>query len=138
MAFIFKILFQKSFFRKTVWCFQNFLTMEFYRKICNNCYWSNIYNVKHSVFKQSLILIVSFVSALFFSFFYLPTDPANSYKSSYYYRLINFIMNFRINLHNIFNSISNQIIRLSSSIINITQIAVPSRDIINLKSSLLI
>ena len=138
MAFIFKILFHKSLFRKTVWCFQNFLTMEFYRKICNNCYWSNIYNVKHSLLKQSLILFISFVSALFLSFFYLPTDPANSNKSSYYYRIINFITNFRINLHNLFNSISNKIIRLSSSIINLTRTVLPSRDIINLKSSLLI
>ncbi len=138
MLFLLEILFRNSFFKKTSWCFQNFLTMEFYRKICNNWYWSNIYNSRHSILKQSLILLVSFVSVLFFSFFYMPTDPANTNKFSYSLRMVNFISNTRINLRNIFNSISNKIIRLSTSIINITKVTANSPDILNLNSSLLI
>jgi len=43
------IVLENKYFRKTAWCFQHFLTMEFYRKICDKCYWSNIYDPKHSL-----------------------------------------------------------------------------------------
>lgn len=86
---------------KVNWCFQNFLTMEFYRKICNKCYWSNIYNSKHSIMKQLLILFISFLSMMFFSFFYLPTDPANSNKASFILKSIKYISEFRMNFVNI-------------------------------------
>ena len=138
MAIFFKILFHKSLFRKTMWCFENFLTMRFYRKICNNCYWSNIYMRKHSFLKQSLILLVSLFSLLFLSFFYLPTDPANLNRSSYLFRITNFISDFKHNLNNIFNNISNRIIRLSSSVISLAEFVICPRDLVRLKSSLLI
>ncbi|MEO8664720.1 MAG: hypothetical protein ABI462_04420 [Ignavibacteria bacterium] len=117
---------------------QNFLTMEFYRKICNKCYWSNIYNSKHSVVKQSLIIFISFISVLFFSFFYLPTDPANANKSSYSMILRNFVSNFRINLQNITGNVTNRILQYTSSFIDLQQTKFTSRDILVLKSSLLI
>jgi len=135
MAFIINILFHYKFMKKTLWCLQHFLTMEFYRKICNKCYWSNIYNSKHSVFKKSLILTISFLSLMFFSFFYLPTDPANTNKSSYFLRAINYFADFRISLKNIFDFISNKIILMSLSHINLEKISVVSTDIIILKSS---
>src|SRR6187397_2269242 len=138
MALLFKLIFYKRFFRKTVWCLQNFLTMEFYRKICNKCYWSNIYNSKHSFVKQSLILFISFVSVLFFSFFYLPTDPANSYKSSYSMILRNFVTNFRIHLQNAISNLSNKILQHSSSFIDSQQAKFTARDILISKSSLLV
>lgn len=138
MSFILRILFVNRFIEKTTWCFQNFLTMEFYRKICNKCYWSNIYDSKHSKLKQSLILIISFISVLFFSFFYLPTDPANSDKASYYFRLKNFVSGFKIRLQNLLKNISNQLIQFSYSFINLLQKNLINPDIIRLKSSLLI
>ena len=136
MVYLIKIFFNYKFLRKTTWCFQNFLTMEFYRKICNNCYWSNIYDPKHSMIKQSLILFISFMSVLFFSFFYLPTDPANTNKTSYVFRLRNYISVLRINLKNFIHSISNKIIQLSSSFIDLLQFSFISRNSIELKSVL--
>ncbi len=136
MIYLIKIFFNYKFLRKTFWCFQNFLTMEFYRKICNNCYWSNIYNSKHSIVKQSLILFVSFISVLFFSFFYLPTDPANLNKSSFLLRLRYYFSIFRINLKSSLQNISNKIILLSSSFIDILKIKFVHRDILELKASL--
>lgn len=136
MLYIVKIFFNYKLLRKTFWCFQNFLTMEFYRKICNNCYWSNIYDPKHSIIKQSLILFVSFISVLFFSFFYLPTDPANLNKSSFILKLKYYFSIFRINIKNSFQNVSNKIILLSSSFIDILQFKFAQKDILVLKSSL--
>lgn len=99
-------------FMKINWCFQNFLTMEFYRKICNKCYWSNIYNSKHSILKQSLILFISFLSMMFFSFFYLPTDPANSNKSSFILKSIKYISEFKLDFVNIFEIIKSNSLKV--------------------------
>ena len=115
---------------------QNFLTMEFYRKICNKCYWSNIYNKKHSIVKQLFLLLVSFISVLFFSFFYMPTDPANLNKSSFLLRVRNYISAFSINLNNILQSISNKVIQLTSSFIDLVQIKFVQRDILEVNSTL--
>ena len=124
------------FLRKTSWCFQNFLTMGFYRKICNKCYWSNVYNSRHSLLKQSVILFLSLISLLFLSFFYLPTDPANSNRSSFHIRWINFMHGLKINMQNIFNIISNKVIQLSDSFINLLQVNFVKLEIIKLNSSL--
>lgn len=132
-----KIFLYKS-IDKISWCFQNFLTMEFYRKICNKCYWSNIYNKKHSLIKQTLLLIVSVIPVLFLSFFYMPTDPANLNKSSFLLRLRNYISTISINLNNILQSISNKVIQLSSSFIDLVQIKYVHRDILEINSTLLI
>jgi hypothetical protein len=110
--------------------------MEFYRKICNNCYWSNIYNAKHSLIKQSLILFVSFISVLFLSFFYLPTDPANSNKSSFVLRLRYYFSIIRFNIKNSLQNISNKFILLSSSYIDILQFKFSQRNILELKTLL--
>ena len=135
MLYLLKIFLYKS-IDKISWCFQNFLTMEFYRKICNKCYWSNIYNTKHSIIKQSLILFVSFIPVLFLSFFYMPTDPANLNKSSFLLRIRNYISEFSINLNSILQSISNKIIQLSSSFIDLIQINFVHRDILEINSTL--
>ncbi len=135
MLYLLKIFLYKS-IDKISWCFQNFLTMEFYRKICNKCYWSNIYNTKHSIVKQSLILFVSFIPLLFLSFFYMPTDPANLNKSSFLLRIRNYISEFSINLNSILQSISNKIIQLSSSFIDLIQINFVHRDILEINSTL--
>lgn len=133
-----KLYFNKKYLYKISWCLQHFLTMEFYRKICNKCYWSNYYNESCSVFSRCLILFISFVSMLFFSFFYLPTDPANSVKSSVLLRVKDFIKDFRLNLEIVLNLITNTIISFTSSIVQNRQ-AIPIRaEILNRKSSLLI
>ena len=123
---------------KTIWCFQNFLTMEFYRKICNKCYWSNVYSSKNSVTKKIIILSVSFIALMFFSFFYLPTDPANSKKSFSFLKISNFLTGFKMVLKSILNCISNKIIIFSSSVINLLKINFYSHDILKMNSALLI
>ena len=135
MIYFLKIFFLR-FLSKISWCFQNFLTMEFYRKICNKCYWSNIYNTKHSLVKQLLLLIISFIPLFFFSFFYMPTDPANSDRSSIRLRIRNYFSSIVINLKSIIKSISNKVIQFSSSFIDLVQIRFVQRDILELNSTL--
>ncbi len=127
-----------SFISKFVWCLQNFLTMEFYRKICNNCYWSSVYSGRHNIFKQSLLLIVSIIPLLFFSFFYSPADPANLNRSSFYTKLISVFFGLKISAKHLLNIISNKIILLSDSLVNTERIKFKSPDIITLESSYLI
>jgi len=129
---------KNTFSGKISWCMQNFLTMEFYRKICNKCYWSNVYNSRHSVLTKLFILLISFSALMFFSFFYLPTDPANSHSASYLVRAVSFLLKFRLTVENTFNCISNSVIRLAFAFINLLQINLRSYDLLKLKTSLLI
>lgn len=138
MQDLLKIIYSNRLLKKFIWCLQNFLTMEFYRKICNKCYWSNIYSSKHSVSKKIVILTISFISLMFFSFFYLPTDPANSKKSFSFLKVNNFLTGFKIILKNILNCISNKIIIFSSSVINLLKVNFYSPDLIKMNSALLI
>jgi len=138
MLLLIKLLFCKKYFGKISWCLQNFLTMEFYRKICDNCYWSNIYNSKHSLIKQSLILFVSFIPVLFLSFFYIPRDPANINNFAYSISLRNFLSGFRISLLTILDNMSIKILKFSTSLIDSLQIKFTSKNILELKTSLVI
>lgn len=130
-----KIIYSNRLLKKLIWCLQNFLTMEFYRKICNNCYWSNLYSTHHSKLKKSLILFISFVSVLFFSFFYMPTDPANSNKTSYFLRLRNYILTFKAGITDLVKGILVTIQFKSKSYFEYIQASFVSRDILQLKSS---
>lgn len=138
MELILYILFFNKFMLKTIWCFQNFLTMEFYRKICNKCYWSNIYNSRHSFIKQSLIIAVSFLPLMFLSFFYMPTDPANSNKSSFILRTIKFITFLRVLLGNSFNKISDLTLKLLSSPVYLAETCILKNNPVRLNTVLLI
>lgn len=132
------ISFFRALFLKTSWCFQHFLTMEFYRKICNKCYWSSVYSSRQSFVKKILILTVSVVSLMFLSFFYMPTDPANSDNSSYYIRIKNFYTGIILSFKNNLINISNQIIVFSSSVINLQKINLLRCEVYKLNSALLI
>lgn len=103
-----------KFMTKISWGLQNFLTMEFYRKICYKCYWTNVYNKKHSFLKNSVFILISVLPALFMSFFYLPTDPANSAKASYALRSLKLLSFIRLKFGAIIDSISDKIINLPS------------------------
>ncbi|MBK9334570.1 MAG: hypothetical protein IPM96_19740 [Ignavibacteria bacterium] len=70
--------------------------MEFYRKICNNCYWSSVYSGKKNILKQSLLLLVSIIPLLFFALSYSPADPANLNRSSFYTKLISLFTGLKI------------------------------------------
>ncbi|MBS1517336.1 MAG: hypothetical protein JSS91_04545 [Bacteroidetes bacterium] len=123
---------------KTVWCFQNFLTMEFYRKICNNCYWSSVYSEKHNLFRQIVLLLLSIIPLLFLSFFYSPKDPANLNRSSFYTKLVNLFTGLIISTGKFIDFISNKLILLSDSLVNTEKVKFRSPDIITLDSSYLI
>ncbi|MFZ1323437.1 MAG: hypothetical protein WAT71_17945 [Ignavibacteria bacterium] len=138
MIYLLKKFLKISFVAKTIWCIQNFLTMEFYRKICNNCYWSSVYSDKHNVFKQSLLLVLSIIPILFFSFFYSPTDPANLKRSSFFIKLANLFYGLKICVKKYINFISNKLILLSGSLVDTERIKFKSPDIITLESSYLI
>ena len=138
MNYLFKKFLSLSLISKFIWCLQNFLTMEFYRKICNNCYWSSVYSGKHNIFKQSLLLLVSIIPLLFSSFFYSPADPANLNRSSFYSKLIFLFSGLKISAKHFRNIISNKIILLSDSLVNTERIKFKSPDIITLDSSYLI
>lgn len=138
MVYLLTKFLRLSIVAKTIWCIQNFLTMEFYRKICNNCYWSSVYSNKHNLFKQILLLLISIIPLLFFSFFYSPTDPANLKRSSFFIKLVNLFYGLKISAKEFINFISNRIILLSDSLVNTEQIKFKSPDIITLESSYLI
>ena len=130
-----KIIYSNRLLKKLIWCLQNFLTMEFYRKICNNCYWSNIYNTHHSYVKRSVILAISFVSVLFFSFFYMPMDPANSNKASYYLRIRNYLLTLKIGITDFVKGVHINILMRSKMFLDFIQSSFSGRDILVLKSS---
>lgn len=130
-----KIIYSNKLLKKFIWCLQNFLTMEFYRKICNKCYWSNIYNSHHSYIKRSIILLISFISVLFFSFFYMPTDPANSNKVSYYLRIKNYLLTLKVGFTDLIKGVHVSILMKSRWFLDFIQASYNSRDILLLKSS---
>lgn len=138
MDLFYYIVFFNEFMLKVSWCCQHFLTMEFYRKICNKCYWSNVYSSRHSIAKNILLISLSFLSAMFFSFFYLPTDPSNSNGNSFYRKVIHYLSGFKLNLQNLLNCISNHIIIFSSSVINLKDFRYINPELFKLKSALLI
>lgn len=78
------------------------------------------------------------MSLMFFSFFYLPTDPANSNRDSYYRKVIHYLSGFKLNLQNLLNCISNHIIIFSSAVINLNNFRFYNLELFKLKSSLLI
>jgi hypothetical protein len=125
-----------KFIAKISWGFQNFLTMEFYRKICYQCYWNNIYDRNHSVLRNTVLLIISVLPALFMSFFYLPTDPANSANASSTLRSLKFLSYIRLKFGAIFDSISDKIINLPSFFINLSRISSIKGDLFTSFSSL--
>ncbi len=99
---------------KIAWCLQNFLTMEFYRKICNKCYWNNVYSKEHSVWKNTLLVIISILPVLFLSFFYLPTDPANSSRSSSALSSVRDFLTARLGLCGLADPLLNKLLSFTS------------------------
>ncbi|MBK9226569.1 MAG: hypothetical protein IPL67_05835 [Ignavibacteria bacterium] len=118
-----------KFMTKISWGLQNVLTMECCRKICYKCYWNNVYNKKHSVLKNSVLILISVLPALFMSFFYLPTDPANSAKASSALRSLKLLSYIRLKFGAIIDSISDKIINLPSFYINLSRISSSKGDL---------
>lgn len=114
MRSIFLILLPSGILPKISWCIQNFLTMEFYRKICRKCYWNNVYKSESTFLKNTLLLLVSILPLLFLSFFYLPTDPANSSKTSSALRSIKLFLLLRLRSAFAIDSLAEKTIYIAS------------------------
>lgn len=116
-------IFLLKLFDKAVWGIQNFLTMEFYRKICNKCYWSNVYRHDHNPAKKTLLIIVSLLPVLFLSFFYSPTDPANSARTSAFFFFMSVISTITLKLGAVLETMSDKLINLPSFSISMSRIS---------------
>ncbi|MCC6865351.1 MAG: hypothetical protein IT280_04245 [Ignavibacteria bacterium] len=61
----------------------NFLTMEFYRKLCNNLYWKKLAPHTASYNTRFWMIIFTAISMIWLAFYYNPADPANSNSSGF-------------------------------------------------------
>lgn len=72
-----------KFILNIVWMLNHFLTMEFYRKICNNLYWKKFKPHTASYNTRFWILVLTALSAIWLAFYYNPNDPTNSNSSGF-------------------------------------------------------
>ncbi|MCI0449090.1 MAG: hypothetical protein L0Y79_04790 [Chlorobi bacterium] len=61
----------------------NFLTMEFYRKICNRLYWKKLTPHTASYNTRFWMIIFTALSAIWLAFYFNPSDPSNSKSSGF-------------------------------------------------------
>ncbi len=78
-----KLILQTSFFGKLIWVLNNFLTMEFYRKLCNNLYWKRLKPHTASYNTRFWMIVFTALSAIWLAFYYNPNDPTNSNSSGF-------------------------------------------------------
>ena len=65
-----------------IWVLNNFLTMQCYRKICNQFYWKKLTPGTASYKTRLWIIILTALSAVWLAFFFDPTDPTSSISFS--------------------------------------------------------
>jgi len=82
MYFNFKLFLHAKLFAKIVWVLNNFLTMECYRKLCNNLYWKKLKPGTVPYTTRCWMIVLTAISAIWLAFYFNPTDPANSNSSS--------------------------------------------------------
>ena len=78
-----KLFLKSQFIAKFIWVLNNFLTMEFYRKLCNNLYWKRLTPHTASYNTRFWMIIITALSVIWLAFFYNPNDPANSRSSGF-------------------------------------------------------
>jgi hypothetical protein len=137
---VIKFYSERKFISKWVWCLNNFLTMQFYRKLCNKCYWENISSGHSSKIRKYFLLAVSVIPLFFISFFYMPTDPANSYTASYIFKFRSILNNLKIIIKELLNHFTDILIKYLHLLFNPAKpcYVTPQRTMLNLKSSYLI
>jgi hypothetical protein len=72
-----------KFISNFIWMLNNFLTMEFYRKICNNLYWKKLTPHTASYNTRFWMIVLTAMSAIWLAFYYNPNDPTNSNSSGF-------------------------------------------------------
>lgn len=78
-----KLYLKLDFFAKVIWVLNNFLTMEFYRKLCNNFYWKKLTPNSISYRTRFWMIVLSAITALLLAFYYDPSDPTCSFRAGY-------------------------------------------------------
>ncbi len=78
-----KLLWKSEFIAKLIWVLNNFLTMEFYRKLCNNLYWKRLAPHTAGYNTRFWMIIFTALSMIWLAFYYNPGDPANSNSSGF-------------------------------------------------------
>lgn len=78
-----RLLLNSEFIAKVIWVINNFLTMQFYRKICNNLYWKRLTPHTASYNTRFWMIIFTALSMIWVAFYYNPNDPANANSSGF-------------------------------------------------------
>lgn len=101
---------KSEFLAKIIWVLSNFLTMEFYRKLCNNLYWKKLTPHTASYNTRFWMIIFTALSAIWLAFFYNPNDPSNSNSSGFIILLFALIFKrSRVSFHNFFKNLSRSV-----------------------------
>ncbi|MCX7877278.1 MAG: hypothetical protein N2510_01405 [Ignavibacteria bacterium] len=78
-----KLLLETEIVSKLIWVLNNFLTMEFYRKLCNKLYWKKLKPNTASYNTRFWMILFSALSAIWLAFYFNPSDPANTRSSAF-------------------------------------------------------
>ena len=73
---------QKKIVANIIWVLNNFLTMQCYRKLCNELYWKKLTPGSVSSKTRLWLIIIGALSAVWLAFFFDPTDPTSSLSFS--------------------------------------------------------
>ena len=109
-----KLFLRTEFIAKVIWVLNNFLTMEFYRKICNRLYWKKLTPHTASYNTRFWMIIFTALSAIWLAFYYNPNDPANSNSSGFIILLFALVfkksgISFNTLIRNISKSLNHKI-----------------------------
>lgn len=78
-----KLSLHTGFITKIIWVLNHFLTMECYRKMCNNLYWKKLTPHTASYNTRFWMIVLTALSAIWLAFYYNPNDPTNSNSSGF-------------------------------------------------------
>lgn len=139
-----KLFFKSEFITKVIWVLSNFLTMEFYRKLCNNLYWKRLTPHTASYNTRFWMIIFTALSMIWLAFYYNPTDPSNANSSGFIILLFALILkrsgtSFQSLVRNLSKSINHKLDLVTSHILDSENISLwRSQSTYLRKSSLLI
>ena len=85
MLFIYnyiRVFILKKIFDNIIWASNHFLTMEFYRKLCNKLYWKKLEPGSVPYTTRCWLIFISAISVIWIAFFFDPMDPNYSKSPS--------------------------------------------------------
>ncbi len=95
-------LLSKKIFDKIIWASNHFLTMEFYRKLCNRLYWKKLQPGTVPYTTRCWLIFISVISVIWLAFFFDPMDPTYSKSpSNIISRIGNIIKKFKYLIFNL-------------------------------------